>query len=504
MNIIYETNYGKIVNGDNVDVLKELEDSSVDSCISDFPYAIEFMGKNWDSAKHWNTGDGIHGRFEGTGYSGKRRPAFYLNTNEDGLKFYDWCYERAVELMRVMKPGGYVAIFGHPKMNHRMKCAFDDAGFQIVEEIDWIYMCVSADTQILTKSGWKYYNEITNDDFVMTLNTDKDIAEWQKINNIYTYDYSGKMCHIKTRHTDQLITPNHRILHKYRYKKMKNGKIEYNVSDYTYCTAESITPKSGINIPISATYPGHIEIGDKLSWLIGFILGDGHYHKDCNAISIYQTSAKPELVNKIRNTLTYLGIHFSEYTRQYKYSDKINGLSKCMDQVYVDNYIKKHGDDTYTQYQFYIRHNDSEIIRNIIPSINLSMDMLDWCIDDRRQLILGLIESDGCVHHHNNSECYVLYQKDEHFRDIFQMLCFSVGLRTSLNNSKFCVNASHGKFTQIQSKYFNTVCGKKHLPTVDYSGIVWCVSTDNTNFVARRNGKIFITGNSGMPKCQDI
>lgn len=140
MNIIYETNYGKIVNGDNVDVLKELEDNSVDSCISDFPYAIEFMGKNWDSAKHWNTGEGIHGRFEGTGYSGKRRPAFYLNTNEDGLKFYDWCYERAVELMRVMKPGGYVAIFGHPKMNHRMKCAFDDAGFQIVEEIDWIYM----------------------------------------------------------------------------------------------------------------------------------------------------------------------------------------------------------------------------------------------------------------------------------------------------------------------------------------------------------------------------
>lgn len=38
-----------------------------------------------------------------------------------------------------MKPGGYVAIFGHSKTNHRMKCAFEDAGFKIVEEIDWIY-----------------------------------------------------------------------------------------------------------------------------------------------------------------------------------------------------------------------------------------------------------------------------------------------------------------------------------------------------------------------------
>jgi len=39
-----------------------------------------------------------------------------------------------------MKPGGYVAIFGHPKTNHRMKCAFEDAGFKIVEEIDWVYL----------------------------------------------------------------------------------------------------------------------------------------------------------------------------------------------------------------------------------------------------------------------------------------------------------------------------------------------------------------------------
>ena len=43
MNIVCETNYGKIVNGDNIDVLQELEDNSVDSCISDFPYAIEFI-----------------------------------------------------------------------------------------------------------------------------------------------------------------------------------------------------------------------------------------------------------------------------------------------------------------------------------------------------------------------------------------------------------------------------------------------------------------------------
>ena len=105
MELIYETDNGKLVHGDNIEVMKEYEDDTFDSGISDFPYDLKFMGKKWDN----------------TGY------------------FYKWCKARAIQLYRIIKPGGYVCIFGHPKTNHRMKCAFEDAGFQIVEEIDWIF-----------------------------------------------------------------------------------------------------------------------------------------------------------------------------------------------------------------------------------------------------------------------------------------------------------------------------------------------------------------------------
>lgn len=105
MEIIFENEYGKIIHGDNLDVLEAFEDNSVDTCISDFPYDLSFMGNDWD-----NTGN-----------------------------FYGWCIERAEHLIRILKPGGYAAIFGYPTTNHRMKCAFEDAGFKIVEEIDWIY-----------------------------------------------------------------------------------------------------------------------------------------------------------------------------------------------------------------------------------------------------------------------------------------------------------------------------------------------------------------------------
>lgn len=104
MQITYKTEHGKIINDDNIEVMKKIKDNTVDSCISDFPYWLEFMGKNWDK----------------------------------GVP-YDFTYPRAVELYRIMKSGGYVCVFGHPKTNHRMKCAFEDAGFNIVEEIDWVY-----------------------------------------------------------------------------------------------------------------------------------------------------------------------------------------------------------------------------------------------------------------------------------------------------------------------------------------------------------------------------
>ena len=138
MEIIYNNSNGQIIHGDNLEVLAELNESSVDSCISDFPYAIEFMGKNWDSVKCWNQGKGVHGQFPGTGYSGKKRPAFYANSNQDMLMFYDWCIKRANSLLRIMKPGGYVAIFGHPKTNHRMKCAFEDRASKLPDEIEHI------------------------------------------------------------------------------------------------------------------------------------------------------------------------------------------------------------------------------------------------------------------------------------------------------------------------------------------------------------------------------
>jgi site-specific DNA-methyltransferase (adenine-specific) len=89
--------------GDCRDRLKELPDNSIDSIVTDPPYELGFMGKSWDAS-------GV-------------------------------AYDVAVwqECLRVLKPGGHLLSFGGSRTYHRMACAIEDAGFQIRDQIMWVY-----------------------------------------------------------------------------------------------------------------------------------------------------------------------------------------------------------------------------------------------------------------------------------------------------------------------------------------------------------------------------
>jgi len=98
--------------------------------------------------------------------------------------------------------------------------------------------CVDEETEVLTKDGWKKYYQLTKDDFIATLNTEKDQIEFLKIESLNVFDYEGKMIYLKNRKVEQLVTPNHRVL---------NQKSDYK---YEFVFAKNIQkPKTEITIP---------------------------------------------------------------------------------------------------------------------------------------------------------------------------------------------------------------------------------------------------------------
>lgn len=89
--------------GDCVDVMRTMPNNCVDSIVTDPPYELGFMGKSWDNSGIANS------------------------------------VEMWREALRVLKPGGHLLAFSGSRTYHRMTCAIEDAGFEVRDQIMWIY-----------------------------------------------------------------------------------------------------------------------------------------------------------------------------------------------------------------------------------------------------------------------------------------------------------------------------------------------------------------------------
>jgi len=108
-----------IIQGDCIEEMKKLPDNSVDAVITDAPYGLKFMGKDWDKFSN-------------------REPRM-INDLSSMNSFQQFCFEWASECLRVLKHGGYLLSFGGTRTYHRMTCGIEDAGFEIRDCIMWLY-----------------------------------------------------------------------------------------------------------------------------------------------------------------------------------------------------------------------------------------------------------------------------------------------------------------------------------------------------------------------------
>ena len=128
--------------GDCLDVMRELPDASVDSVVTDPPYGLEFMGKEWD-----RLGD-LRQRGDPTFKEGERRhglvrhggsASYGVNAAVASRAMQAWHEQWATEAFRVLKPGGYMIAAGGTRTYHRLASAVEDAGFEIRDQLIWCY-----------------------------------------------------------------------------------------------------------------------------------------------------------------------------------------------------------------------------------------------------------------------------------------------------------------------------------------------------------------------------
>jgi len=131
----------RVIQGDCVEVMRGLPECSVDAIVTDPPYGLEFMGKDWDAP--WKSGEVVAVTDEATNGAfytkGFKHGVRYSRGRAEMLAFQDWFTVVASEALRVLKPGGHLLAFGGTRTYHRMACAIEDAGFEIRDSIHWVY-----------------------------------------------------------------------------------------------------------------------------------------------------------------------------------------------------------------------------------------------------------------------------------------------------------------------------------------------------------------------------
>jgi DNA modification methylase len=123
-----------------------MADGSVDAVVTDPPYGLEFMGKEWDrlgdrrQAKDLVYADSPYRRTKnnsGVSYGGTA--SYGAKAAEVGREMQAWHETWAVEAFRVLRPGGHLVAFSGTRTSHRMVCAIEDAGFEIRDSLCWLY-----------------------------------------------------------------------------------------------------------------------------------------------------------------------------------------------------------------------------------------------------------------------------------------------------------------------------------------------------------------------------
>ena len=232
--------------GDCAERMRELQDCSVDSIVTDCPYGIAFMGSKWDSfgqrcgdatvdERRRIADDYAEAHAGAPRYGNSRHDT--RNSRREGLNFQAAMTPIFAEALRVAKPGAYMCCFGSPRTYHRLTCAIEDAGWSVVDCVMFVHGCLSEDSEILTEKGWKGIGEINEGDKIIAYNRNDKAFHVERCERTFLYDYKDTAYRIQSDTTDQLLSKNHRVL-------VERGGVE--VFEY----AENLAQEREICVPV--------------------------------------------------------------------------------------------------------------------------------------------------------------------------------------------------------------------------------------------------------------
>lgn len=354
------------------------------------------------------------------------------------------------------------------------------------------FNCFSIDTECYTRRGWKKYDEILEDDEVMSVNPETLELEWSGINEKIVRENNDTMYHFKREHLDIMCTKGHRMF-AFRKGKLlkKNGDLILSQD----IRSEQYIPRNGYSwkgkeqkyftLPgmFGKTYaqdvykePIDIPLKDWLCFF-GFWLADGYCRHTKNVLGHFRKTVGIKQIEDnadiVRDILDRLPFKYHEYYEKTPYKNPMINFEIHNEQLW--SYLKQFGKSRDKFIPTFIKDLNPEYLKVF----------LDYYFygDGSSTLYKGRIYRTTSIK----------------LAEDVQEVLLKIGYL-----SHIVVHRSKDNYKMYSINYNPEALGNKiGFPSnkndslaVPYKGLVWCLNLKkNGVFLLRRNGQEFFCGN---------
>lgn len=475
-----------VISGNNIETLKNYPDNYFDSIVTDPPYGLGKEPNAEEMLRAWvDTGYLAVG---GSGFMGKEWDSFVPQP-------IFW-----KEIFRVLKHGGHVVSFFGTRTYDWGCMAIRLAGFEIRDCIQWVYGCLSDDTEILTENGWVEYSQFHLSKKVSIFIYDKEKDEYffetpEKWNE---YKIKDTCYRIQSDYTDQIVSRNHRCVVE------RKGKLLFEF-------AENLAQERQANIPFLESLSSLSEnlsnihkrtsITKQSLWKRLFLQ---------NNINIKNKFGKKKANRTVgNNKIGLFSMQKRIFSTQFLVKkSKNSNLFKKMQRILSGSRVEKMGENRFGNSEFTTQQNKKRKQGREKSCLERGNNL-----SEKERILFG-------------SEIEICEMPNRFDFDVKKRWIYS---GVSVNNGKairkeFIENGVCTSYRPRPNKQryneFNVIFNKQGTQTIrmgktysttlatitpfEYTGVIFCPTVSTGCFVARRNGKIFITGNSGFPKSHNI
>lgn len=374
--------------------------------------------------------------------------------------------------------------------------------------------CVDEATEIFTEDGWKTFQDISEGDIVLTLNHETGMSQWQPLLAVNVFPaMTRELTRMEGRDHSSLTTSQHRWPVERYYRRTGTQRQKTAAGAWTaagraehphqgrervWTTTGSLT--YGDRIPLSAPcddLPAEPKWSDALVELVAWFWTEGHFKPQSRSrlpgtgVAIYQSERKnPENVARIRAALhTLFGPACNEFPRSGPVSDGVPRWREAANRQLV---------------AFHLSSGAGRVLIEQAPDRVPRYEFLRALTRSQLDLFLR-VSLLGSGHNNRTVNAQGLSQKSREAAEAFQFAATLAGHATSLRRRPPTPSTKHAVWTvELRRKtHFSPKAAAARtsaftIAREPYEGHIWCPTTPNGSWLARREGTVYFTGNSFM------